>query len=984
MRRTWIKNISILAWFAITLLTGCRAEKEIGDLQQEQTSGKNINLNFSIIVPDMTKVETRAVDEDAIGVETICLFCFDKNGLLITMTTTSSHTPGKPNEAGYYLEGTFTAEVPNYTKIIHLVANQNIDSFNETEWLGKSEAEVMTSLTATSNRMIYWGRVEAEDNEEISEAMKRISNAGDSGKQGIVMIRNQAKVTVKALPDANFTLSEAGFIVCNTNAFGTIAPYNRTTNQFDWRTAQTKYITLPTETARTTDPQDVVKQNVQYIFETENNLSSPVSVIIKGRNNNETEDRYYRVLIQDTDGNLLPILRNHHYEIQVTGTLSYGYATFAEALKGAATNNIWISIADEIKTVSDGENTLTVENTFVVTEGQDKSTPLTLKYTYTEEGNSQPESPVVSWGTENNNVASTSITNNYDPATGQGTIQVTLLPMEGNTKREGTLLIKKGKLQRSIKIIAVKKMTFTPAWVSTGIYQTANKQKATIMFTIPEECPDELMPIRVLISVNHMDVRNESGMKLSVITKANSAEEYSGDWNDEDIKYKYVYEAKHKGTQRIYLETVLPDNVPDNAKIEAQFFQTLTKQFTYSNEQKVITLEGLQSYNGSEAGEEFAKDEVIYYKLVPRKINAFVDFTIGIKNNGTDAAIPIGENDEFLLYSQYLNAYNESDFPINGVAAPDCIFGAVDQDQWNSEGRVFYFYPKNNNGNDMTKKVYMYTNRPNSAEVIRIASNQEGNTSVKGTEEYKGEVYRSIVFELANYNPFKFASTIKDSDTKEQKWTYEYEQPVDIKFNIASFVGSDKATVDPFGTSFKVFIDAPMLKIDESRRPQGVDENKFYQDTDGRFVYVVDKDADTESKFFKGTLKTLHFKTNKIVSAGDITISADKNIVDFETETYSITNQSISGTIQYGTGINVEPNAFVAFKRDRDQTRIGRINVKQNGEYDLVLYGEYSYAWNGDEHITMQYTRADGIYEAKIYNLATLFKNPNVILKKLE
>jgi hypothetical protein len=43
-----------------------------------------------------------------------------------------------------------------------------------------------------------------------------------------------------------------------------------------------------------------------------------------------------------------------------------------------------------------------------------------------------------------------------------------------------------------------------------------------MMFTVPEECPEELFPMEVLVTVNDMDIRNESGMKLPVITLAES------------------------------------------------------------------------------------------------------------------------------------------------------------------------------------------------------------------------------------------------------------------------------------------------------------------------------------------------------------------------------------------------------------------------------------------------------------------------------
>ena len=123
------------------------------------------------------------------------------------------------------------------------------------------------------------------------------------------MIRDQAKVTVRATADSGFTLSDAGYYVCNTNAFGTIAPYNRRTNAFDWRVSNPKYITLPKETERTTTPLDVANQTAQYVFETPNELSDPVNLIIKGANQGETE-KYYRVLLLDNmTGEPIPLVK---------------------------------------------------------------------------------------------------------------------------------------------------------------------------------------------------------------------------------------------------------------------------------------------------------------------------------------------------------------------------------------------------------------------------------------------------------------------------------------------------------------------------------------------------------------------------------------------------------------------------------------------------------------------------------------------------
>ena len=68
----------------------------------------------------------------------------------------------------------------------------------------------------------------------------------------------------------------------------------------------------------------------------------------------------------------------------------------------------------------------------------------------------------------------------------------------------------------------------------------------------------------------------------------------------------------------------------------------------------------------------------------------------------------------------------------------------------------------------------MKSNRPKSAEVVRIASNVPGRDAVLSEDdngvnnEYGGNSYRSVTFELANYNPFRFGARLKYDNGSEQ------------------------------------------------------------------------------------------------------------------------------------------------------------------------------------------------------------------------
>lgn len=190
----------------------------------------------------------------------------------------------------------------------------------------------------------------------------------------------------------------------------------------------------------------------------------------------------------------------------------------------------------------------------------------------------------------------------------------------------------------------------------------------------------------------------------------------------------------------------------------------------------------------------------------------------------------------------------------------------------------------------------MKTNRASSAEVVRIASNQSGSPSaLPAGGTYSGNSYRSVTFELANYNPFRFAARVngvgEDATGADEEpvtalaWTYEPEQKVDIEIDVTSFAGSDGKSADPFGEAFEIYIDAPMLKIDAARLAEcnlTADKLKADPDHAGRFIYTVDADRKEERAFGTasamktdamagvdqtGERKTLPFVTGSVVSA---------------------------------------------------------------------------------------------------------------------
>lgn len=1025
------------------LLLSCREDDWLGT-----SSGARegyVTLRFSADIPAMQEVVTRSVDPDGGGVQDMTLFCFDSYGLFIsTVTATVTSTED--------LEGEFSAEVPDNTRTVHFLANQIMTEFEEDQFRNKSESEVMALLEGSSGRMIYWARFACAPNDNSTIAEQMAANGNN-----IKMIRNHAQVSIAN--SVNEWITVTGFAAYNTNAFGTVAPYHPEKGfDFTWPSDDDPFVTLPQNDAKMSDVTDVTTATRQYIFESENSSDDPVSIIIRGYLPEQSEERYYRVMLVDADGDQILVRRNHHYKLNIEGALSFGQATFAEALEAAATNNVWISISDEVNEVEDANYVLTVDKTAHVIGAEATVGQGTYTLTYTikgKEGTTITPADIADVTWIDNLVARQDIDakdfNVDENGVGTGTIHLSLLPLGNNEKLEGTLLVKKGRLQRKIKIITIKEQSFVPSWVGTQVYggmnttdPTQDRSHVTVMFTVPETCPTELFPMNVYISVGDLDIRAESGMALTVVRNGDKEWYSSGDIQPEEPDYKFLYKVEEPGVQRVYFENILSqaDGAQGTLYIEAEHFETMEREFTFSDNRYSITVEGLKAYNATGGGiDGFANDELILYCLVPQKKHAPVQFDLQLREKTGDEIgdahvgdpFNAGKLDEFLLYSQYLDYYLDGEEGDAGVTGNfPCEFFPTQSAAWwrlynPNGGRMLMFKPRNpENAEDEVGKysIYMKTNRAKSAEVVRIASNQSNAPAVITDDNvndlYAGNSYRSVTFELANYNPFRFGARVsynkeqygtepdRESPTADvpevvtdMTWTYEPGQPVDIAIDVTSFKGSDDKSVDPFGEPFEIYIDAPMLEIDASRLGSlNAEKLKKHPTIPGRFVYTVNADREEERKFGidkalnkdntttttvnqDGERKLLPFVTSSIVSAGDIVISSDEEQVVFYSKTFRVVNESITGTLRYqpadGAVQPVPANAFVSFERIRNGSRIGAITVTAEGQYELRLRKEYAFSWNTDA-VELHY-EVDGVVYHKTYeSLAKLFGDTDVVL----
>ncbi len=992
MKRFFI-NILSVAMMAVAL-TACHKDNldyldnPTNNDEQQEADGSLVSVRMGVKIPDPIEVTTRAVDPDGNGIQNMTLFCFDGEGLLIsTATATLEPDPNdKYNETG----GILDADIPNTTRVIHLLANQNMAQFKEDEFRNLSEDQVIANLEGSSGMMIYWARVEIPANVVGSDGIlqwitvmtnpNNITYGGYHGENNpIIMLRNQAKVMVDASPTEEAGANKVwewegthfvvdGFTVVNTQAFGTVAPYHTvygyptyackksegsTNNQLsaDWEFTpafgltsgtttnwrDTDYINTPRRSDKFSNISDIDTAPQTYVFETENSSADPVSVIIKGHNvvNGVAEaTKYYRVTLTDSEGEQVLVRRNHCYTINIAGNLLYGVNTFAEALDTPATNNVWLSISDEIKSVQNSDFRLSVEKTSVVLDENQVATlnpkSLTLNFSVEKLGSQaiNQNDLQISWVDGNQDVSNIStfvVNSNVTFPTGNnitianGTITLSLLDFNGEANKdksmlEGTILVKYGHLQRKIKVIIVRQQKFIPTWVTSQVYTStgSTSSNATMVFTIPQDCPAELFPMKVLISTNELDVRWETGQVLPIIRKG---EEGYGEVRDGDVGYKYVYEVTGPGEQFIYMKSILSQTSGASTPItiEAEHFESVTKQVVYADHQRAITVTNVTSSETSTGKPE----DKIYYVYLPQKKNAPWAINLEMMNTATNQPQSVNQNDEFLLYSQNLDAYADSEFSTVKALLPEdnwlkeetstyfpCQFITYSRKTWSSGGRVHAFMPRytyydtykfatSDGGGTMRShfSVYMKTNKAKSAEIIRISSNQldakaafqatintrpttqqetdtgttiySPNENEDWTYSNKGTVstYRSMIFELRNYPAFRFAAqvdgqpaitqgTVDLTDNEESATPVQIEYVPGTEVAVAFDVTSFIAADNTSVDPFGTAFDI-FIQTPGLELADGQDNIEKVNDT-GLYKYTVDANRTTEANNWSG------------------------------------------------------------------------------------------------------------------------------------
>lgn len=896
------------------IVAGLAALMLLGSCAESLDEGKELlpldgELRFRFAIPGQTLVETKAIDPDGERISSLWLFLFDGDGYYEGRVMAHELTYQGVDEKGN-ASGTFSvSSIPGTVRRIHFVANFNAAaSIDDSELLHLSEAEVMTRFATSSGRLVYWGRTEL-DAAPTAEVL--------AGEEPIMLYRNQASVTYSSSnPAFSDKYQVLGFAIINAYAKGTVAPFNPNgSGPFDFPPAadhSDDYVTMCSgeDLIKATDPTDIVglsEGGMLYTFEHPNREDDPLSVIFKIRSKDDGSEKYYRLMIVDEELNTFPVVRNHRYRFNFKGIpTTLGYDTFEEAKNGVAANNVWVSIDDDLPSVGDGNTTLTVigGTTRIITSQDDN----TIEFTYKERGETgvSGAQPVAEW-VSNDGLASEELEVTYNMTTGEGKVTLDLNPTTSDPQY-GTLRIKAGQYVRTVRIIYLQEFEFTPVWTSSSVPDKKD-QPISIVFNIPETYPAELFPVRCKISSNLFGLNQEQ--QLEVIEEETSFV-VDGTTYDYDWDYKYVYEADGPGLHRIDFKTLVGGYGNDAPEwfLEADYFKTIRREINmiggqYDGQQIII----YESQTGS------------YQRSIPPVKGYRFDLRFKLEGgtpDGTMVRIYMDENVE--------PGYDEGD---------DWQDEHLGQEQTAPDAGRYFIYTARSDAMDPEGyfTIPFYTTTARSSGYARLAAAYTDNDQPE-------QWYKSAIVTRVN-NPEAYSFRMQLS-------TVQLDYGTGNAVNVSINPDITAADVPEYIPECRI-----LLKTDALRPADGARDIEWSDEHDG---YIFTFNPRTETRI------EIPMLTDKVVSAGEITVSElDGNIAFYE-DAVTVTNQPIKGSVSVEglTGGFGTANPFFALEKS-DGTRVGSFAVTayaggNTGSYVLTLLGEYDFS--DDERLTVLYSRS--------------------------
>ena len=525
--------IGIMTVLLTAMLTGCSdniPDNITSPTEANEAEEGYYTASFNVSIPSFEQQVTRSTlfTNEGIGKNCVKLFCFDEEGQFVGFGKVGEFGEIKGyrrdangtiiqngdkdiDDNGQTTPRNFSAQIPNKTARIHLVANtesqyKTIDWDNQSKWVGMHENILMTTFETEYGEdqaalTRYWGYIKEDSPEKLKEYLRQ-----DTTKQDYIihLIRDRAKISARwsdqaKAANSNLKDEDLTMTVVNGMAYGTLAPFdrnnllfNKTTGGKDWEWT-VDYVTPAISNKRLKGDRGQM-YNPTAAFEERNLPTEPAKVLLK------YNERCYLIYLQNQDNVPYAIKRNYEYKIIIDKLdESYGKGSLEEALKSAPVNNPWIRVEQYIPGVIDGNFELSINEGTYQTTNAASGSEQTLQFTYKgdDAANKQPTDFKALW-TENLSYGTvdapliSDYTYNASSNTGTGTITYQLGTVD-EIWRQGIihLIDTKHGLNRNIHLYSISEVDYQ-------VKASANSFK----FTVPANYPKELLPVVVKVASN--------------------------------------------------------------------------------------------------------------------------------------------------------------------------------------------------------------------------------------------------------------------------------------------------------------------------------------------------------------------------------------------------------------------------------------------------------------------------------------------------
>ena len=520
--------IGIMTVLLTAMLTGCSdniPDNITSPTEANETEEGYYTASFNVSIPNFEQQVTRSTlfTNEGIGKNCVKLFCFDEEGQFVGFGKVGEFGEIKGfrrdangtiiqngdkdiDDNGQTTPRNFSAQIPNKTARIHLVANtesqyKTIDWDNQSKWVGMHENILMTTFETEYGEdqaalTRYWGYIKEDSPEKLKEYLRQ-----DNTKQDYIihLIRDRAKISARwsdqaKAANSNLKDEDLAMTVVNGMAYGTLAPFDRNNLRFDKTTGGSNwewsvdYVTPAISNKRLKGDRGQM-YNPTAAFEERNLPTDPAKVLLK------YNEKCYLIYLQNQDNVPYAIKRNYEYKIIIDKLdESYGKGSLEEALKSAPVNNPWIRVEQYIPGVIDGNFELAIDKGTYQTTNATSGSWQTIQFSYKgdDAADKQTTDFEALW-TENLTYGTvdapqiSGYTYNASSYTGTGTITYQLGTVD-EIWRQGIihLIDKKHGLNRNIHLYSISEVDYQ-------VKASAN----SFEFTVPANYPKELLPVTV-------------------------------------------------------------------------------------------------------------------------------------------------------------------------------------------------------------------------------------------------------------------------------------------------------------------------------------------------------------------------------------------------------------------------------------------------------------------------------------------------------